>query len=139
MYIYTLASDTLTPKTSFKAIEGEIVRCRYSPDGEYLVGGSTGKFVELWKVQDDYKPVGHVDYRHYTKVHDVAWSPDSRHYASTSMDGSVYIWDVNETAPLIQEKAVHGRSETNSVQWVSENTIVTGGGNCCLVVSDVEY
>jgi WD40 repeat protein len=37
---------------------------------------------------------------HRGTISDVAWSPDSLHFASCSTDSTICIWDVNEHAPV---------------------------------------
>ena len=37
-----------------------------------------------------------VDSNFFAAISDVAWSPDSLHFASCSTDSTICIWDVNE-------------------------------------------
>ena len=40
-------------------------------------------------------------------IYDLAWSPDNIHFASCATDSQIYIWSINEYAPVkvIEAKA----------------------------------
>eukprot|EP00057_Strongylocentrotus_purpuratus_P007409 XP_011661883.1 PREDICTED: WD repeat-containing protein 1 [Strongylocentrotus purpuratus] len=139
IHVYTLAGDTLTEKTSFKAHCEAITRCRYSPDGEYLAVASASKAVEVYHHHCDYaQDLDRKNYKHNAKITDLAWSPDGKHYATTALDGSVYVWGLEKPNP-IQAMKVHGRAATNCVVWLDNASFVTGGDDACLRTASVTF
>ncbi|XP_054766383.2 WD repeat-containing protein 1-B-like [Lytechinus pictus] len=138
IYIYSLSSDTLTEKTIIDAHTEYVTRCRFSPDGEYLAACSSSKEIELYKVTNDYEDCHRRQYRHAARVTDLAWSPDSKHYATSCLDGAVSVWNLEKPMPMSQHK-VHGRAETSCVAWLDDETIVTGGGDACLRTLTVTF
>lgn len=44
---------------------------------------------------------------HRRTISDIAWSPDSMHFASCGTDSTIIIWNVNEHSPIkiIEQKA----------------------------------
>ncbi len=64
----------------------------WSPDGQWLAGGSPDPFAWIWQWQTPgATPIllrGHTD-----QVRDVSWSPDGRYLASMSDDQTVRLWE----------------------------------------------
>ncbi|KNC86541.1 hypothetical protein SARC_01314 [Sphaeroforma arctica JP610] len=89
---------------------------RFSPSGEFLASAGDDGAVVVWKMDD--RPVDatkpnvvgnleadvevgeetwkvvHLLRAHVEDVYDIAWSPDSSHLASASIDNTVHVWDV---------------------------------------------
>ncbi len=64
----------------------------FSPDGRYVLTGSTDKTLRLWNAQTNQEVrqfIGHTD-----AVEDVAFSPDGHIIASSSDDKTIRLWDV---------------------------------------------
>jgi WD40 repeat protein len=62
----------------------------FSPDGQYVLSGSSDMTVQLWKVQDG--SLGYVFNGDAEGVNAIAFSPDGRYVLSGSKDEDVKLW-----------------------------------------------
>ena len=88
--------------TNFKQIkmtkghQNSVTSVSCSPDGKYVLSGSTDSTLILWNPKSGARlnPLkGHNSF-----VECVSWSPDGRYFASGSLNGGVIIWDANSNA-----------------------------------------
>ncbi|MGA7733201.1 MAG: AAA family ATPase, partial [Chloroflexia bacterium] len=63
----------------------------YSPDGKYVVTGSSDNTVRLWSALTGY--VLHVFRGHTDQVNSVAYSPDGKYILTGSNDNTARLWD----------------------------------------------
>ena len=81
----------LRQKNNTLAGHKDFVYClSWSPDGNYIVSGSTDNTLIIWNCREGRK----IDFltEHSNYVHGVSWAPDGEHIASASNDGNVIIW-----------------------------------------------
>jgi len=67
-----------------------------TPDGEYILTGNSNSFFNLWRGFDGY--LVH-EFKEQTQITDVEISPDNRWAISSSGQGSVKLWDLEEMCP----------------------------------------
>lgn len=64
----------------------------WSPNGKYLLSGSSDKNIIVWGVNSGQKLK--TLQGHSGAVKSVSWSPDGRFFASGSNDATIKIWGV---------------------------------------------
>jgi WD40 repeat protein/serine/threonine protein kinase len=84
----------------------------FSPGGTLLAAASTGSspFVVVWDLATGAQ-IG-VLHGHTWVIGQVAFSPDGRHLASASLDGTVRIWDVTTHEEVVRPPLRHGGGAT---------------------------
>ncbi|VFQ73244.1 unnamed protein product [Cuscuta campestris] len=84
---------TLTEVNSVRASVSRIVCCDISPDGKLLVSGGHDKKAVLWHT-DTLTPKTTFE-EHSSLITDVRFSPSMGHFATSSFDMTVRVWDVD--------------------------------------------
>jgi WD40 repeat protein len=72
---------------------------RFTPDGRFLVGGSSKGWVRLWSTKT-WKPATRILGGHAGAVLWESTSPDGRTLATGSADGTVRLWDLPTQRPV---------------------------------------
>ncbi|KAF4618556.1 hypothetical protein D9613_010054 [Agrocybe pediades] len=97
--------------------KGVVSALAFSPDGTYLVSGdSTGKII-LFDAKERKTVTSRWSY-HTARIYSFAWTADSAHCASGSLDTHVYVWSV---AKLMKNIAIKnaGPGGVNAVMWLN--------------------
>ena len=72
---------------------------RFTPDGRFIVAGSTKGWVRLWSTTT-WKPATRILAGHAGAVLSESVSPDGRTLATGGADGTVRLWDVSTQRPI---------------------------------------
>jgi WD repeat-containing protein 1 (actin-interacting protein 1) len=75
---------------------------------------------------------------HTARINSLAWTKDSKHCASGSLDTHTYVWSVDKPLKSIALKNV-GPGGINSVLWVGEKRLVSAGADGCVRVWDIIF
>jgi len=102
---------------------GEITALEYSPCGKYLGVGDANLEVKVFTGKEC-KVSGWV--YHTSRVTSLAWSADSDHIATGSVDSSIIVWSVNSPNSRIHVKLAH-LGGVSSLAWMNNFTLLTGG------------
>src|SRR5690606_1826533 len=87
---YLLTKQNAIEQKVLKGHEKFVMYVAWSPDGTYIVSGSTDKNLILWNAKTGEQVAvleGHQDW-----VTCVAWSPDGTYIVSGSVDKTLIVW-----------------------------------------------
>ena len=118
-------------KTDFKQIKmtkghhKDVTSVSCSPDGKYVLSGSTDSTLILWNPKSGARlnPLkGHNSF-----VECVSWSPDGTRFASGSLNGGVIIWDANS---LLRVHTLKGHTfGVESICWSPDGKYLASGAS----------
>lgn len=129
--IFNSRKDNPLYQMIFRGHDKYVNAIAVSPDGNFLLTGSSDHSVRLWSFTGEEL----VKYEGHTRaVEAVAFSPDGKHVISGSMDHSVNIW--NLTGELIQ--SLHGHTKGVSSLSISSSGrfIVSGSKDKTAIIWD---
>ncbi len=110
---------------TFENNRGAISALAYSPDGTMLAAADSQRTVLVFDVAERKLKLSQWVF-HTAKVNSIAWSPDSQHAASASVDTNIEIWSVQKPLKHICVKNAHLES-ANNVKFLDNDTIVSVG------------
>ncbi|KAG8925324.1 hypothetical protein FRC01_010359, partial [Tulasnella sp. 417] len=99
----------------------------FSPDGKFIVSGSSDKIVQLWDAKTA-TPVGQPLYGHKSPVNAVAFSPDGNLIVSGSSDTTIRVWDAKTRAPVREPLRGHDK-RVNAVAFCPEGKFIVSGSS----------
>ncbi|XP_046486361.1 actin-interacting protein 1 [Neodiprion pinetum] len=136
-HVYELSGTNLSPKTELQHL-GPITDASYSPDNKYLVVCDANRKVILYALPE-YKLAHNKEWGfHNARVNSVAWSPDSLHVASGSLDTTIIIWSVESPAKHTIIKNAHPQSQITRLVWLDDETLISVGQDCNTKIWRVE-
>ncbi len=101
----------------------------FSPDGHFLVSGSTDQTVGLWAMADlNQEPL--LFHEHSGTVWSVAFSPDGKKIISGSGDNTVRLWTLNDAGSIVNSIIVgrHNKS-VRTVAFSPKGDFIASAGN----------
>ncbi|CAD6500234.1 BgTH12-07417 [Blumeria graminis f. sp. triticale] len=125
--------------------EGPVSSLKFSPNGGLVVSGSWDHSVRLWSVFDRTQSSEALQLQ--SDVLDIAFRPDSKQIAVSTLDGQLTFWSVSEAQ---QQSGIDGRRDVsggrkitdrrtaanasgtksyNTISYSSDGTCVLAGGN----------
>ena len=109
----------------FNGHEFEVNSVALSPDGQYIVSGSSDKTIKLWDVKD--RVLLHTFDDHKSGVNSVAFSPDGQYIVSGSNDNTVKLWDIDNNK-LVHTFDKHEQS-VKTVSFSPDGQYLVSGSN----------
>ncbi len=125
--------DTKTSKTLYTSEAGaKISSVAFSPDGKYLVAGSSDNYIRVWSIENDELRKSWV--AHAAGVNCVTYDQNGNHVISGGNDNKIRIWSSTgtETAPAMDYK-LPVRAVAASP---TENLIAAGGNQSSVTLWD---
>jgi len=135
IHIFTLDGGKLAEKYVIEGHRGEVSTLAYSPCGRFLASGDSNREVKIFEGQ---KPISSNWVYHTSKIMSVAWSPDSAHLASGSVDSAVIVWSISDPAKRIHLKLSH-TGGVRGVVFTNNTTVVSVGEDCCMKSWTLNY
>ncbi|KAG5729088.1 hypothetical protein E4T56_gene3126 [Termitomyces sp. T112] len=123
---------TLTETAVLEGNKDVVSALAFSPDGKLLASGDSSGKIILFDVKEQKLTTSRWSF-HTARINSLAWTADSRHCASASLDTHVYIWSVSKPMKNIGiRNAAPGGA--NAVHWLekgdSANLAATGADGC---------
>jgi WD40 repeat protein len=132
--------NNLALKKEWMAHQNSVFTLAYTADFKVLVSGSRDAKLKAWDVTNNYTQRGEVA-AHLYAINHIAFSPDGNHFATSSMDKSIKIWNTAELRLLkVIDKARHAGHGTsvNKLLWTSfNNQLVSGSDDRSISVWDI--
>eukprot|EP00475_Leptophrys_vorax_P019869 TRINITY_DN2719_c0_g1_i1.p1 TRINITY_DN2719_c0_g1~~TRINITY_DN2719_c0_g1_i1.p1 ORF type:complete len:680 (+),score=141.53 TRINITY_DN2719_c0_g1_i1:47-2041(+) len=132
--VLTCSDDTLLklydPATgeklrTFRGHSGRVPSCDWSPDSQCVVSaGADGRLI-IWNPKNAEQLQTLVDSSFPSLAH-VKWSPSGRFIATSSMSGSICIWDILTNA--VAFKLVGHSAKVNALAWSPDGTMLMSAG-----------
>ncbi|KAG6835054.1 hypothetical protein H0H93_005249 [Arthromyces matolae] len=127
------------PRTTFRCTTMQVYDLAWSPNGEYIIAGSTDNTARVFSVSDGKTVHEIAEHSHY--VQGVAWDPLNEYIATQSSDRSMHIYRISTKGGVFEAHAVgkntrmpHRHSRTPSVHGSSRPPIFRSQS----IVSDSE-
>ncbi|KAF8068843.1 WD40 repeat-like protein [Lyophyllum atratum] len=120
--------------------KGIVSALAFSPDDSLLAAGDSSGRVILFDVKEKKLVTSRWSF-HSARINSLAWTSDSLHCASASLDTHVYIWSVAKPMKNVAIKnAAPGGA--NAVLWLGQKDSVrlaTGGADGCVRLWEVAF
>ncbi|GAM20715.1 hypothetical protein SAMD00019534_038900, partial [Acytostelium subglobosum LB1] len=125
IHTFTVNGDSLAVAGLLEHHRGQVNSVSYSPCGTLLASACSNREVMVWEGKNK-KISGWVN--HNARVNTVAWTSDSKHLVTASLDGAVLVWDVVKGDQPVQLKNAHPGG-VNAAVWTTENSFVSCGND----------
>ncbi|KAJ3402086.1 hypothetical protein HDU80_005385 [Chytriomyces hyalinus] len=104
---------------------GSITALAFSPDGALLASADKDRSIIVYSTQDWTVKTNQWMF-HTARINSIAWSPDSLHAVSGSLDTNVEIWSVEKPTKHVSIKGAHLEG-VNAAAFLDNDTVVSAG------------
>ncbi|KAJ7031946.1 WD40-repeat-containing domain protein [Mycena alexandri] len=140
--LYEWSGTALTETAVLEGNKALVSAVEFSPDGALLIAGDSGGQIVLFDVKEKKIITSRWSF-HSARVNSFAWTADSKHCASGSLDTHVYVWSVDKITKNIALKNA-GPGGVNGVLWANDGagksgTLASAGADGCVRVWEVTF
>ncbi|KAJ3330290.1 hypothetical protein HDU76_006007 [Blyttiomyces sp. JEL0837] len=125
VHIFSVNGSALSEGKVLQSNRGLITELAFSPDGTMLASACKERSIIVFSTADWSVKITQWMF-HSARVNCLAWSPDSKHAASGSLDTNVEIWSVEKPTKHVCIKGAH-LDGVNCVQFMDNETVVSAG------------
>jgi len=130
IHLYNLNGSSLSEGAVLKGPKLPPTRLVYSPDGTSLASADQGFQILVYDLAKNQSKIEGWVF-HVARINDIAWTSDSLHLASASLDGALYVWSIQSPLQRIAMKDAH-RGGANNILWLNDNTLLSSGQDCTI-------
>ncbi|XP_065185680.1 WD repeat-containing protein 1-like [Sycon ciliatum] len=134
--LFKVDGNQLSFVRDITTMAGEPTCIVFADDQEHFAVGSGAREVGLFNA-NTFTLVRAAAVNHTARVTDVAFSPDSKRFASSSLDTNVYVWNI-ENENKIKIGNAHPLSTITGLVWMSNTQLASSGSDCCIRKWNIE-
>ncbi|HEY6286797.1 MAG TPA: serine/threonine-protein kinase [Ktedonobacteraceae bacterium] len=110
-----------------------VLTLAWSPDGAYIVSGTTNSAIYVWNATTGCHLFTYRDpFKTYAWTSSLAWSPDGEYIACGSDDRTVRVWQVEKDVSITMKQKFTYRDHVNwvnAVAWAPDGRRIASGSN----------
>lgn len=114
----------------------------YSSDNKLLLSGGRDAHLKIWNVQEGYTLQQDI-VAHMYAINGIAFSPDSQHFVTCSMDKTIKVWDANtfQLLKVIDKSRHEGHlTSVNSIMWSSlTDQVISCSDDRSISIWDIKF
>jgi len=137
IHLYSVNGTNLAESGELTGHRGALSSLTYSPDGKYLGSADWNRDIFVWDLASKSIKIQGWQF-HSARVNRLAWAATSLHLVSGSLDGSIYVWSVEEPLKRVTVKDAH-RGGVNDVAFLDANTVVSCGQDCTVKTWTIKF
>ncbi|QRV90779.1 actin cortical patch component [Ceratobasidium sp. AG-Ba] len=128
--LYEWDGSGLKELEKFTSNKGAITAIAFSPDGNLIAAADSAGKIFLYDVAEKKLLTSRWVF-HSARVYSLAWTSDSKHCASGSLDTHVYVYSVERPERNLGIKNAHAGGVTG-VAWVEPGVLASAGADGCV-------
>jgi len=138
VHVYSISATSLSETSKFEGLTGVVTVAEYSPNGQWFAACDSNRSILVWdaKVGGAAK-LDSLKY-HTAKPVSLNWASDSLHFVTAGLDGSIYVWDVQNVDNKIHIKDAH-KGGCSEVVWVNATTVASIGVDTCMKTWSIKF
>lgn len=111
-----------------------VTAVRYAHNDEYLAVADNAKNVKCYRIEGrSYSDVTKGLWQHHAgRITSLAWSPDSAHLATSSVDTHSYVYTPAKINHYVHIKNAHPLNPLTASAWLDNSGLVTSSQDCCI-------
>ncbi|CAF1114952.1 unnamed protein product [Didymodactylos carnosus] len=130
-HVYMIDGTALTEIRIFEHHD-YIVKVTYSPQGNYFASADNMKNVKCYKLPE-YQEISRDMWRYHAgTITSLQFSLDGKKLASTGIDTHLMLYLPENVSKVTQVKGAHQLNPVTCSAWLTNDTLFTGGNDCCL-------
>jgi WD40 repeat protein len=130
-HIYSVDGTALTVLRVLEQRDA-VTRVTYSPDGRFFASADNMKNIVCYQLPN-YESISRDMWRyHAATITGLAFSPDGKKLASVAIDTHLMIYQPDNITKVTQVKGAHPLNPATCLAWLDNDTLITGGNDCCL-------
>lgn len=128
-HVFGINGNTFTEIATIET-RSAVTAVAYSPTGDFLAIGDTGRQVEVYERQGWSAKIKGKWVFHTSKINCLSWNPSGTILASGSTDENIFLWKINNPMSKIQLSYAHMGGVTGT-GWLDDERLISIGNDHC--------